>query len=314
MKTLIEVFEYHNEKLADLVGKDFAPATHKRYITTLSHIKDYLKYQYKTDNILLSELKYEFISNLEYYFKKVRNCNNNSTVKYIRNLKKVINLAIKNEWLDKDPFAKYTSHINEVKREFLSLEELKALEEKEISMTRLGIIRDIFVFACYTGLAYVDIANLSKDNLVIGIDGEKWIYTYRNKTDTKSNIPLMPKAVQIVEKYKDHPLADNKGKLFPVPSNQKVNAYLKEISELCGINKCLTFHLARHTFATTVTLTNGVPIETVSSMLGHKSLRTTQIYAKVVERKVSDDMKVLKEKLKSNSKSHDSKYYKKSGL
>ncbi len=158
-------------------------------------------------------------------------------------------------------------------------------------------MRDIFVFSCYTGLAYVDVLNLTKENLVTGIDGEKWIFTKREKTSTKSNIPLLPKALKIIEKYKDDPVCIYSNKLLPILSNQKMNAYLKEIATLAGINKTLTFHLARHTFATTVTLTNGVPIESVSEMLGHKSIRTTQIYAKVIDKKVSEDMSTLKKKL-----------------
>lgn len=172
------------------------------------------------------------------------------------------------------------------------------------------MVRDAFVFSCYTGLAYADISTLTHDNIVKGIDGEWWIKTFRTKTDTRTNIPLLPKAVEIMEKYQNHPYALAKNKVIPMSSNQKMNAYLKELAIICGIEKNLTYHLARHTFATTVTLTNGVPIESVSQMLGHTNIKTTQIYAKVVERKVSDDMKLLKEKLLSNTKPSENEHSK----
>jgi len=301
-KKLSEVFEYHNQKVKELVGYDYAQATYRRYLTTQNHVINFLKYKYKTTDIYLSQLNHEFITEFEYYLKIENKCNHNSTAKYIKNLKKVVNLAYKNDWLSKDPFSNYSIHINEVKRDFLTSEELDAIENKEIKLERLEIIRDAFVFACYTGLAYIDIASLTSESIGIGIDGLYWIMTYRVKTDTKTNIPLLPKALAIIEKYKDHPHSKAKNLLIPIPSNQKVNAYLKELAIICGINKNLTFHLARHTFATTVTLTNGVPIESVSQMLGHKNIRTTQIYAKVVEKKVSEDMLNLKEKLIKNEK------------
>lgn len=158
-------------------------------------------------------------------------------------------------------------------------------------------MRDIFIFSCYTGLAYVDVEKLTLDDVVIGIDGKKWIYTFREKTDGKSNVPLLPQALAIVEKYRNHPRFGSQEKLLPVITNIKTNEYLKEIADICGIKKNLTFHMARHTFATTVTLTNGVPIETVSNMLGHTKITTTQIYAKVLENKVSSDMDQLEQKL-----------------
>ena len=306
-KTALEVFRYHNKNMKELEGKSFAPATVKRYNTTLNHISEFIKYEYGTNDMYLKQMDYSFITNLEKYFKVVKNCNHNSTIKYIKNFKKVINLAIANDWLDKDPFLKYKVTLKENKREFLSQEELIELETKEITIPRLDVVRDVFVFSCYTGLAYVDVAKLTSDHITTGIDGDKWLYTYREKTDEKSNIPLLPKALEIIEKYKDHPESFVKSKLLPISSNQKTNAYLKEIATICGIKKNLTFHLARHTFATTVTLTNGVPIETVSSMLGHKSIKTTQIYAKVIEKKVSEDMTQLKEKLSQKNNSSKTK-------
>jgi site-specific recombinase XerD len=178
----------------------------------------------------------------------------------------------------------------------LNEQELLLMAEKQIALKRLEQVRDIFLFSCYTGLAYCDVAKLTNANVVIGVDGDRWIFTNRAKTNTASKIPLLPISNSIVNKYTDHPVTSRSGKLLPVMSNQRMNSYLKELADLCGFTKELTFHCARHTFATTVTLTNGVPIETVSKMLGHKSLKTTQHYAKIVDKKVSEDMRALKER------------------
>lgn len=188
--------------------------------------------------------------------------------------------------------------VKETHKTFLNEQELLLIAEKHIVIKRLEQVRDIFLFSCYTGLAYCDVAKLTKANVVIGVDGDRWIFTNRSKTNTASKIPLLPISNSIANKYADHPVTSRSGKLLPVMSNQRMNSYLKELADLCGITKELTFHCARHTFATTVTLTNGVPIETVSKMLGHKSLKTTQHYAKIVDKKVSEDMRALKEKFK----------------
>ena len=202
------------------------------------------------------------------------------------------------QWrLDKNPFVNYKAKVKEVERAYLVQEEIQAIVDKEFATERLNQVKDIFLYSCFTGLAYIDVKQLTRSNIGLGIDGGKWIFTNRQKTDTRSNISLLPIAEEILDKYKQHPQCLNEGKLLPVLSNQKMNSYLKEIADLCEINKELTFHIARHTFATTVTLTNGVPIESVSKMLGHKNLRTTQHYAKILDRKVSDDMKVLRTKI-----------------
>lgn len=201
-------------------------------------------------------------------------------------------------WLaDKDPFANYKSKVKEVIREFLDENEIAEISSKIFEIERLEIVRDIFIFSCFTGLAYIDVKQLSQDNIAMGIDGEKWIFKNRQKTDTTSKIPLLPSALEIIKKYENHPLCVNQKRLLPILSNQRMNSYLKEIATLCKIKKELTFHIARHTFATTVTLTNGVPIESVSKMLGHTNIKTTQHYAKILDRKVSEDMMSLRTKL-----------------
>ena len=297
-KTLLQVFEYHNKQISELIGITYSPATVQRYVTTLDHIKNFLKHQYKLTDIPLFRIKYSFIVDLDHYFKTVRKCNNNTTYKYLKNLKKVINIAIKNDWLSKDPFAKYKSTLVEVKREYLTKEELQNLQNLKLSIPRLDFVRDIFIFSCYSGLAYIDVTNLTMDNIRRGIDGDLWIITQRKKTKIPSNVPLLPKSKQLLEKYKLFPGKKTDSHIFPSLSNQKLNAYLKELADLASINKNLTFHIARHTFATTVTLSNGVPIESISSMLGHKNIRTTQIYSKVVNEKVSKDMSKLKRRLR----------------
>jgi site-specific recombinase XerD len=188
--------------------------------------------------------------------------------------------------------------VKEVNRVYLTEEEINTMMEKQFSTERLNRIKDIFLFSCFTGLAFADVASLRKSDINFVMSGEKWILTKRQKTNSICNIPLLPPAEYIISKYENDPICLNTGKLLPVSSNQKTNAYLKEIAAICGIDKELTFHIARHTFATTVTLTNGVSIESVSKMLGHKNLRTTQHYAKIIDKKVGDDMKQLASKFK----------------
>jgi site-specific recombinase XerD len=186
--------------------------------------------------------------------------------------------------------------MKEVERDFLTEEELNRIYNKRFSSERLTLVKDIFIFSCYTGLAYVDVKGLKKDHIAIGIDDEKWIFKNRQKTDTKSKIPVLPIAQEIIQKYENHPRCLNEDAILPILTNQKMNSYLKEIGDLCDIHKEITFHMARHTFATSVTLTNGVPIETVSKMLGHKNIQTTQHYAKILDKKVSEDMQILRNK------------------
>lgn len=304
---LIEVFKNHNNQIKKLVGKEYAINTLKRYETTLRHLQFFTSFHYNIDDISLKQLNHEFVTGFEFYLKSKRNCNHNSTMRYIKSLKKIIGIAIANNWIDKDPFRNFKARTKETEREFLSEIEIQAMIDKKLPILRLDQVRDIFIFCCYTGLAYSDVKKLTNNNLVKGIDGEMWVRFNRTKTDTRSNIPLLSTPLRILEKYKIINDDSSNYMLLPVLSNQKMNAYLKEIADLCGINKNLTFHLARHTFATTVTLSNGVPIESVSKMLGHKSLKTTQHYAKILDRKVSDDMKVLRLKMNALEKEHNYK-------
>jgi site-specific recombinase XerD len=296
-KMVLEVFNYHNEQIAALVNSEYSPSTLKRYKTSLGHTRSFIKWKYGVEDFEINKLNFEFVSEYEFWFKSVRKCNHNTTIKYISNFKKIVNGCIRRGWLTKDPFLGFKMSKREVEIIALSKEDLQAISDKVFSCERLSQVRDIFLFCCFTGLAYVDIKKLKRSEIALGIDGEKWIFTSRQKTETPSRIPLLPQSINIMEKYNDHVQCLNEDRLLPVLSNQKMNAYLKEIADVCNINKNFTFHIARHTFATTVTLSNGVPIETVSKMLGHKNLRTTQHYAKILDRKVSEDMQQLKTKL-----------------
>ncbi len=297
-RMLIPIFQDHNNKIKELIGKEYAPGTLERYETSLKHTKAFLQWKYNVSDIELTKIDHAFVTDYEFWLRSVRNCANNTAVKYIKNFNKIIKICLANDWLDKNPFANYKSKVKEVERVYLSEEEIQSIINKDLKIERLSLVRDIFLFSCFTGLAYIDVKNLTKSHISIGIDGEKWIFTHRQKTESASKIPILPVTQIIIDKYENHPESNNQEKLLPILSNQKMNAYLKEIAAICEIEKELTFHIARHTFATTVTLTNGVPIESVSKTLGHKNLRTTEHYAKVLDRKVSEDMMILKNKFK----------------
>ncbi|UIR56721.1 site-specific integrase [Sphingobacterium sp. SRCM116780] len=303
-RTLISIFQEHNKKLKALIGIDYSEGTYERYETSLRHTQSYIKHQYGTDDIAIDKIDHAFVTGYDFYLRTEKDCSNNTTVKYIKNFKKIIRICMANGWLSQDPCLNYKVKLQEVERNILTQEELETITEKQITIERLDAVRDIFLFSCFTGLAYIDVKQLTPDNIIKGIDGQLWIDTKRQKTNIPSRIPLLSTALDIIQKYHDHPKCNNENTLLPVASNQKMNAYLKEIATVCGIKKELTFHCARHTFATTVTLSNGVPIESVSKMLGHKSIRTTQHYAKITDSKVANDMdnlKALIEQQKSGS-------------
>jgi integrase len=300
-RMLMEVFKQHNEQMKALINREFSPLTFERYETSFRHTEAFMKWKFNIDDIDIKKLNYEFIADYEFWLKAERKCDHNTTVKYLSNFKKIVHICIKHGWLDKDPFVGFKMTKREVERPFLVEEELNRIIAEDFKMPRLRQVRDIFIFCCYTGLAYADVKKLTREEITIGIDGEKWIWTSRQKTETTTRVPLLPRALEILERYKDDPQCVNQGRLLPVLSNQKMNNYLKEISDACEITKKMTFHTARHTFATTVTLSNGVPIETVSKMLGHRNLKTTQHYAKILDLKVSEDMSKLRTKLSTRS-------------
>ena len=308
VRTIVPIFNDHNDKIQALVCTgEYAQGTVERYKITLRHVKSFLKSKYNVNDIAIDKIDFAFIMDFDFYLRTQRNCKNNSSVKYIKNFRKIYNVCLDNEWVTKDPFKKYKSKTIIVDREYLTELELRNIQSKKIAIPRLDLVRDMFLFSCFTGLAYIDVKQLTKDNISLGIDGDKWIFKNRQKTDTASKIPLLPMAQEIIDKYADYPVCVNENRLLPILTNQKMNAYLKEIADVCKIKKELTFHIARHTFATTVTLSNGVPIETVSKMLGHTNLKTTQHYPKILDKKISEDMQILKSKFSQMDKSKQKK-------
>lgn len=297
-KTLRDLITYHNSNMVFILKS----GTMKNYYTTERYLYLFLKKRKRVHDIYLKQLNYGFIIDFENFLRNHKNSKNqlmlgnNGVMKHLERFKKMVNLAIKLEWIHKNPFNQFQLKFNKFDRQFLDEEELDKLENFELNSERLQKIKDCFIFSCYTGLSYVDVKALTIDNIVKGIDKNHWISTKREKTDKPVKVPILPKAMQILEKYMNIQKSQNLEGILPMYSNQKTNAYLKEIGNLCGLNKNLTFHVARHTFATTVMLSNGVPIETVSKILGHTKLTTTQIYARVMETKISEDIGNLLER------------------
>lgn len=277
-----ELFQEHNDRMQALIGKEYSGATWIRYRTSLSHIRDFLEQTRGVSDLHLQQLDSTFIRDFEHYLKTEKGCRHNSSMKHIKSLKKVVKIALESTLITTDPFTGYRVSIKKTRRVYLTAEELDSIQELELMNQRLEEVRDLFVFQCYTGIAYTDLKNLKPENIQTGVDDSPWIYGFRQKTGVEYHIPLWPQALKILRKYKNQP-----GQLLPLKSNQKLNAYLKEIATLAGINKKLTTHVARHTFATTVTLTQGVPMEVVSKLLGHTKLQTTQIYSQVNDQHIA---------------------------
>ena len=290
--TLMEVFHAHNQKCRALIGINFAPDTVLRYETCLRLIEEFMRNTYKKEDCYLEEVTKQFVEEFEFYLKTVRKCCHNTTTKYLANFKKIVRIALANGWMKRDPFAQIRFHLDEVEREFLEKQELKTLLSKNISVPRLAQIRDIFCFCCFTGLAFSDVKQLKSEHLVTDINGMVWIRKTRQKTKNMCNIPLLDEAQKILDRYKDHPYCQTQGVLLPVCSNKKMNMYLKELADICGIRKNLSTHLARHFFAT-YTLANGVSIESVAKMLGHSDTKMTRHYAKVLDQTILREMSKL---------------------
>jgi len=301
-KYLIECCQIYNSSFEKLVGIEIGEITFGRYATFAARINDFISTKLKLKDILLTDIKYSFGIEYEHYLKTELKLHQNTLVKYIQYLNRVLDYCVKYEWLEKNVLFGYKCPVKETKREYLNQDELQRIMVKDINIERLREVRDIFVFCCHTGYAYKDAAELTPDHIGMGINGRKWIYTSRQKTDNVSNVPLLDQAMDIIEKYKDHPVCVSKNRILPMKSNQKLNAYLKELADICGISKPMTMHIARHTFATTVLLSNGVSMEATSKMLGHSSLKTTQIYGKILETRVGAEMEMLSEKLSKTKK------------
>lgn len=294
--TLMEVFRAHNEKCRALSGISLAPGTVIRYETTLRLTEEFLQKSYQKEDCYLDEVTNQFIEDFEFFLKTVRRCCHNTTSKYLMNFKKIVRIALAKGWMKKDPFAHIRFHLDPVEREFLEKQELKAMLNKEITITRLAQVRDIFCFCCLTGLAFTDVQQLKPEHLVADIHGKIWIRKARQKTKNMCNIPLLDEAQKIIDRYRDHPYCQTHGVLLPVCSNQKMNSYLKELADICGIRKNLSTHCARHTFAT-LTLASGATIDNVAKMLGHANVNMTRRYAKVLDSSIMRDMEVVAENM-----------------
>nr|WP_199156127.1 site-specific integrase [Pedobacter sp. ASV2] len=295
---VLEEFQLHNDEMEKLVEKkEFAKGTHTRYVTARSHVEEFILFKYKKKDLEFRELNYEFATDYEFYLKTVRNCAHNTALKYISNFKKIVLRAVAKEIIPKDPFKLFKSKKIKIKKYPLTRDELYLIEHKEFASERLATIRDTFIFQCYTGLAYIDVFQLKKQDIKRGVDGRLWIMSKRQKTKSSTDIPLLPKAIEILEKYKCHPICIKRGSVLPVKSNQKMNEYLTEIAELCGVYSKLNTHKARRTFASTVTLNNGVSLHVVKEMLGHHSIKQTEEYAITEQELVNKEMTTLRERL-----------------
>jgi len=300
-KSLLDVHTDHNERCRKLLGIEYSQSTIYKFDTSLKYLKEFMKKEMDIDDVLLKNINEEFIRKYELYLKTEKGCGNNSAIKHLKIFKKIIRIALVNDWLQKDPFSMLKFRQDEVHVEFLTMYELNKLIEKEMPCKRLEQVRDVFVFCSFTGLAFVDVKELRAEHVIHGNNGEMWIRKTRVKTNNMCNIPLLKIPVSLLEKYKDDENCENRGQLLPVPTNQKMNAYLKEIADLCGITKKLSTHTARHTFATSVTLANKVTMENVAKMLGHSSTRMTQHYARVLDHSILEDMMNVDSKLQFNT-------------
>jgi site-specific recombinase XerD len=297
-RTVIDIWQDHVDGLQKLIGKENTYATYQKHNTAKNHFQKFLQKYYRVNDVSIKAVDHHMIQQYNMYLKTEKGCNSNTATKFLQNLKRITCISMRNGWLLKDPFVGISMSIKEVDRPYLTMEEIQTLIDYDSNIERLKRVRDIFIFSCYTGLAYIDVKKLKKAEVEGSEELGYWIRTRRQKTDARANIPLLDIPMDIINNYCRLDLLMPEDPILPVLSNQKVNAYLKELADVCGIHKELTFHVARHSFATSVTMTNGVPMETVSKMLGHKNMKSTQHYARIVDQKVGDDMKLLAAKLK----------------
>lgn len=294
---VLEVYELFNIRIYKLIGRDLKKVTYKKYIESFVHLKSFVKAYFKANDIKLKDLKLNFLSEYEYFLKTQKRLEQSTINKAIQRFRKVIQFALEQDYIDKNPFIGYKAKRLQKEVIYLTDDELKSLENYDFSQTRLQQVKDLFVFCCYTGLAFKEMSNLKPEHIVNGFDGNKWIKMNREKTSKPLMIPLLPKALYIISKYQ------SEEKLLPIISNQRFNSYLKEIADIIGLKKNLTHHIARKTFASTVLLFNDVPMEVVSELLGHSKISTTQdYYAKIVNKKLSETMKDLSERLNEKLK------------
>ena len=295
---LLKAFDEHVEEKFNLIGKRIVKSTYNRYYYLRVRLSEFLTEKYHLSDIPLREINYQFIRDFEMYLLTVRGNKQSTIAQYLINLKKIVELAYKNEWIFRNPFINYKIEDEKSERGYLTQREVEILMNWKLDK-KLERTRDVFIFCCFTGLSYIDVFKLTKEQIQLSIDGQQWIMGKREKTDMDYFIPMMEIPKKILEKYKNLIFKD--GKLLPVKVSLTVNRHLKEIADVCGIKKHLTFHLSRHTFAT-LTMSKGVSLESVSKMLGHKNIQTTQIYAKMTTEKVGRDMAIFAESIKETER------------
>lgn len=290
IRTLLGTMQEHNDQCRALVGTDYALITVRRYESCRRYLAELIRQRYGKEDLPLTEVNGELVRAFAFYLKTEKGCQQNTVIRYMKCLKKITNLARANDWMAKDPFLGIRFHEKEVVREFLTMDELQTIYRKEFPLERLTLVRDVFIFAAFTGLAFIDVQQLAPEHIVRDNNGNLWIRKPRQKTKNMCNIPLLDIPQEILRKYADHPTCRKKGVLLPVPCNQKMNSYLKEIADICMIRKNLTTHCARHSYATSVCLANGVSLENVAKMLGHSNIKMTQHYARVLDSSILRDM------------------------
>lgn len=299
VRTLIGTMQEHNDQCRELIGKDYALITVRRYESCKRYLAELIRLKYDKEDLPLSEVNGELVRAFEFYLKTEKSCQQNTVIRYMKCLKKITNLALTNEWIPKDPFIGIKFHEKEVIRKFLTMDELLIIYHKNFSLERIIVVRDVFIFAAFTGLAFIDVQQLAPEHIVQDNNSNYWIRKPRQKTKNMCNIPLLDIPLEILRKYADHPACQKRNRLLPVPCNQKMNSYLKEIADLCMIKKNLTTHTARHSYATSVCLANGVSIENVAKMLGHSNIKMTQHYARVLDSSILKDMMNVKSAISS---------------
>ena len=290
VRTLLGTMQEHNDQCRALIGPDYALITVRRYESCRRYLAELIRQRYGKEDLPLSEVNGELVRAFAFYLKTEKGCQQNTVIRYMKCLKKITNLARANDWMAKDPFLGIRFHEKEVVREFLTMDELQTIYRKEFPLERLTLVRDVFIFAAFTGLAFIDVQQLAPEHIARDNNGNLWIRKPRQKTKNMCNIPLLDIPQEILRKYADHPTCRKKGVLLPVPCNQKMNSYLKEIADICMIRKNLTTHCARHSYATSVCLANGVSLENVAKMLGHSNIKMTQHYARVLDSSILRDM------------------------
>ena len=300
VRTLLGTMQEHNDQCRALVGTDYALITVRRYESCRRYLAELIRQRYGKEDLPLAEVNGELVRAFAFYLKTEKGCQQNTVIRYMKCLKKITNLARANDWMAKDPFLGIRFHEKEVVREFLTMDELQTIYRKEFPLERLTLVRDVFIFAAFTGLAFIDVQQLAPEHIVRDNNGNLWIRKPRQKTKNMCNIPLLDIPQEILRKYADHPTCRKRGILLPVPCNQKMNSYLKEIADICMIRKNLTTHAARHSYATSVCLANGVSLENVAKMLGHSNIKMTQHYARVLDSSILRDMNQVQAALSSS--------------